>query len=72
MRVGLLLVAIIIAVGCTKVHVPNTPEGMRCIRECSAIRSTCNIPCGVDNVCRLGCQADEKNCHRTCPGATED
>jgi len=66
------LVAFAVLLGCSRVHVPNTPEGNQCVRECMVVGNTCRAPCGADNVCGLNCQAQHKNCLRTCPGATED
>ena len=64
--------AVVISVGCSKVYVPNTPEGQACERECLLIYNTCVLRGACDSVCELGCTMQRKNCRRTCPGATED
>lgn len=64
----------VVLMACTTVHVPSTPEGMRCVRECMVVRNTCYGGCYGQNAgwCQIGCNGQQKDCHRTCPGATED
>lgn len=77
-RVGLLVLLVLLvllaALGCSTVHVPSTPEGQQCVRECMVVRNTCYAGCYGDNAgfCKMGCNGQQKDCHRTCPGATED
>jgi len=67
------LLAVAVAVGCTTVHVPNTPEGQSCLRECMMVQNTCKAGCRSDEPgCPTSCAVQQKNCLRTCPGATED
>lgn len=70
---AVLLVAAVIAIGCSTVTVPNTPEGQSCVRECMIVRNTCNASCRRDDYgCPTSCAVQQKNCWRTCPGATEE
>jgi hypothetical protein len=61
------LVLVLVLAGCATIHVPNTPEGGQCRRECLAINNQCIAAGG-----NLGCIGQHRNCLRTCPGAWED
>lgn len=65
---------VVAVVACSSVHVPGTPEGQQCVRECMVVRNTCGAGCYGDNAgwCRLACNGQQKDCWRTCPGASED
>ncbi len=67
-------VAMLVLFACSTVHVPSTPEGQACVRECMLVRNTCVVGCPQVNggFCELGCANQRKDCLRTCPGATED
>lgn len=72
--IAFVMAAAAVVVGCSTVHVPNTPAGQSCVRECMLVRNSCNAGCYGDNAgwCKVGCGGQQKDCLRSCPGATED
>lgn len=60
------------AVGCRKrvvtvtVVIPNTPEGLKCERECTQIFHSCQ---GGNGKNAKVCREEAESCRETCPGA---
>lgn len=81
MKLSMLIVLVALAIGCTSVVIPHTPEGMACSRDCMAMRSMCvsNVVVGCSGqgqyagYCQMpgfvGCNRQQTDCFLTCPGA---
>lgn len=70
-----LIVLFLLISGCATIVVPNTPEGMSCLRECQFLANQCiasTNPDGQHGLASLGCIPQNHNCQLTCPGAYEE